>query len=191
MRLGHGTGGSLLNGSLKDQQMNQSRINQPFDWWYFYRGFGNIEGSRCGKSSCLLVSKRQLTTPNSYRQKQQSFSAVVINMVKKLVLLTEFPSFNGSFFRNDSEGGNHPLLISSTVIVPIIHVKNKAGVCSSILKIKMKNENCHKTEISWKRKQHFWVVWVPSEYQSTSLSTIWVPSGLGLLQVQQWLVGDS
>lgn len=38
-------------------------------------------------------------------------------------------------------------MISSTVIVPIIHVKNKAGVCSSILKIKMKNENCHKTEL--------------------------------------------
>jgi len=31
MRLGHGTGDSLLNGSLKDQQINQLRINQLFD----------------------------------------------------------------------------------------------------------------------------------------------------------------
>ena len=65
----------------------------------------------------------------------------------------------------------YPLLISSTVIVPIIHIKNKAGVCSSILKIKMKNENCHKRELGSKTKQHFGlsVVWVPAEMRFSNL----------------------
>ena len=79
------------------------------------------------------------------------------------------------------EGGNHPLLISSTVIVPIIHVKNKAGVCSSILKIKMKNENCHKTEVGSKENSTFGL---SDEYQQRGCF-------LALLQEHQGLVRDS
>lgn len=59
-------------------------------------------------------------------------------------------------------------MISSTVIVPIIHVKNKAGVCSSTLKIKMKNENCHKTELLAQKENS--TFGLSDEYQQGLLS---------------------
>ena len=63
MRLGHGTGDSLLNGSLKDQQINQLRINHLIDHIYTSAGgFGNIKGGpdlgrvAISKDSSLLTN---------------------------------------------------------------------------------------------------------------------------------------
>ena len=165
MRLGHGTGDSLLNGSLKDQQMNQL-----FDWSYFYsRGVWQHWGvypdvgrvAAFSKDSCHYS---QLLS----NQKQQSLTVVVLLSVQKLVPLTEFPSFN--------EAQKWPTTESSTVIFPIIHVKNKAGVCVVVsLRLKWRMKIVTKQKSAQKENSTF------------GLSTFLLP----LLQAQQWLVRDS
>ena len=155
--------------------------NQLFNWSSLYRGLATLMGNQIWEEWTIILEK-------NYRWKFTSSTAAALfrsgtfgNKVPKVSISFQGPSPYVvllreliPFFQWFLSRKYYPLLISSTVIVPIIHIKNKAGVCSSILKIKMKNENCHKRELG--SNQNSTLGCLLSEYQLRCASAIFAPS---------------
>lgn len=149
-----------------DQQMNQL-----FDWSYFYsrgvwqhwRGYPDVKRVVAFSKDSFHYS--QLLS----NQKQQSLTVVVL-------LFRNWSRWQNSLLSTRLFFQKWPTTEPSTVIFPIIHVKNKAGVCVVVsLRLKWRIKIVTKQKSAQKENSTF------------GLSTFLLP----LLQAQQWLVRDS